>query len=101
MKNFSSELSDVDVVEVHNCSLITNPNLQLFSVVTISGDRYQFAADSECEKSDWMRVLEDACRISARKTYIFGSYTLYSTNFHMVQPFTTNCLSSVHLRKTY
>ena len=37
-----------------------------FAVVIISGDRYQFSADSEQEKIDWIQVLQDASRITVK-----------------------------------
>lgn len=33
-------------------------------VVVISGDRYQFGADSELEKANWIQVLQDASRLA-------------------------------------
>ena len=38
----------------------------IFVVVVFSGDHYQFFADTEREKVDWMQVLQDASRISVK-----------------------------------
>jgi len=40
--------------------------LIFWAVVIISGDRYQFSADSEQEKIDWIQVLQDASRITVK-----------------------------------
>jgi len=44
----------------------------VFAAVIISGDRYQFSAESEQEKAEWMQMLQDASRISVRPV---GCYT--------------------------
>jgi len=36
------------------------------AVVVISGDRYQFSAESEQQKAEWVQALQDASRISVR-----------------------------------
>jgi len=49
----------------------------IFLVVVISGDRYRFSADSEQLKEDWMKVLQDASRISVKSVACCVSAKLY------------------------